>query len=89
MSLGRPWRAFLMANLLDQILTCDEKPATEPPMIASILLLAAQAATTTAPPTARQDCVRAPGSEIKVCGTPPQQEQQQGAYRLPKLPPKA
>ena len=58
-------------------------------MIASILLLAAQAATTTAPPTARQDCVRAPGSEIKVCGTPPQQEQQQGAYRLPKLPPKA
>jgi hypothetical protein len=54
-------------------------------MIALFLLLAAQAAPDTPP---RQSCVRAPGSEITVCGPEPQQ-QQQGAYRIPKLRPKA
>jgi hypothetical protein len=56
-------------------------------MIALFLLLAAQAAPN-APPAAQQNCVRAVGSEIVVCGTPPAQ-QQQGAYRIPRLRPQS
>jgi hypothetical protein len=54
-------------------------------MIALFLLLAAQAAPNAAPPAKQRDCVRAVGSEIMVCGTPPQQQEQQGIYRLPNL----
>jgi hypothetical protein len=59
-------------------------------MIALFLLLAAQAAPSAAVQSPRQNCVRAVGSEITVCGTPPQQAQQQAqqappTYRLPRL----
>ena len=63
-------------------------------MIASFLLLAAAVQADASAP--RQDCVRAPGSEIKVCGTPPMQAAEtagpsapQGAYRVPRLARKA
>jgi hypothetical protein len=46
-------------------------------MIGLFLLLSAQTA-------AQPFCVRAVGSEIVVCGLPPQQLQ--GSYRLPQLP---
>jgi hypothetical protein len=49
-------------------------------MIALFLLLAG-AAPTSMP---QQSCVRAIGSEFKICGTPPAQ-QQQVTYRLPNL----
>jgi hypothetical protein len=60
-------------------------------MIASFLLLAAAMANTA--PAPQQSCVRAPGSEITICGTPPPQSAEtppppQGAYRLPRLAPK-
>lgn len=60
-------------------------------MIALFLLLAAQAAPEAALHPARQrDCVRAVGSEIMVCGTPPAQQAQQSqpTYRLPRLGPR-
>ena len=53
-------------------------------MIALFLLLAAQAAPNAAS-AAQQNCVRAAGSEIVICGTPPEQ-QQQVTYRVPRLP---
>jgi hypothetical protein len=47
------------------------------------------AAPTTAAPAApqpqRRSCARAPGSDTVVCGT----QAQQGAYRIPRLPPTA
>lgn len=56
-------------------------------MIALFLLLSAAAPTTAAPAAGAQrphrSCVRAPGSDVVVCGTQPQQ----GAYRIPRLPP--
>ena len=57
-------------------------------MIGLFLLLSAASAPAASPPPARQNCVRAVGSEIVVCGVPPQQAPQQGAYRIPRLPPK-
>ena len=60
-------------------------------MIAPFLLLAAQAAPNAAPAGAQQSCVRAPGSEIAMCGTPlqtQQTQQTQQTYRLPRLAPK-
>jgi hypothetical protein len=55
-------------------------------MIGLFLLLSAASASAPAasaqPP--QQSCVRAAGSEIVICGTPPQQ----GMYRIPRLPPK-
>ena len=36
------------------------------------------------PQPPQRSCVRAAGSEIVICGTPPQQ----GMYRIPRLPPK-
>jgi hypothetical protein len=56
-------------------------------MIELLLLLSAASASAPAdsaqPP--QRSCVRAAGSEIVICGTPPQQ----GVYRIPRLPPKA
>jgi hypothetical protein len=63
-------------------------------MIALFLLLAAATTPDTAPPAAQPFCVRAVGSEIAVCGTPPQTQQSQQnpqtpqTYRLPRLAPK-
>ena len=71
-------------------------------MIGPLLLLAAQAAPLAAPPAREHNCVRAAGSEIMVCGTPPAQSDEappplphagptlsQGTYRLQRLPPQA
>jgi hypothetical protein len=62
-------------------------------MIALFLLLSAGSAPAVAPQPTQQSCVRAPGSEITVCGpepqAQPQPQPQQGAYRIPKLWPKA
>ena len=57
-------------------------------MIALFLLLSAASASAPvdAPQPPQQSCVRAAGSEIVICGRPP--PQQQGTYRIPKLPPK-
>jgi hypothetical protein len=53
-------------------------------MIALFLLLAGTAPTS----VPQQSCVRAIGSEFKICGVPPaQQQQQQVTYRLPNLRP--
>ena len=60
-------------------------------MIGLFLLLAAATAPDAAPPAAQPFCVRAVGSEIAVCGTPPQTQQTQQTqqtYRLPRLAPK-
>jgi hypothetical protein len=59
-------------------------------MIALFLLLSASAPPAAAP-AAEPSCVRAAGSEIVLCGTPPQSAQApppQGAYRLPRLAPR-
>ena len=62
-------------------------------MIALFLLLSAASAPVGSAPAAKQSCVRAPGSEISVCGTPPQsqpqQQQPQTTYRMPKLAPRS
>jgi len=67
-------------------------------MIALLLLLsAASALPAAAPPSAlatpQQSCVRAAGSEIVVCGTPPPQSRAipppQATYRLPRLAPRS
>jgi hypothetical protein len=60
-------------------------------MIALFLLLSAGSAPAAAPQPTQQSCVRAPGSEITLCGPEPQAQPQpqQGAYRIPKLRPKA
>jgi hypothetical protein len=54
-------------------------------MIALFLLLAGTAPTS----VPQESCVRAIGSEFKICGTPPaqQQQQQQVTYRLPNVRP--
>jgi hypothetical protein len=62
-------------------------------MIALFLLLAAATTPEAAPPAAEPFCVRAVGSQIAVCGTPPQTQQTpaqqiQQTYRLPRLAPK-
>jgi hypothetical protein len=63
-------------------------------MIALFLLLSAPSAAFASPASAaQQSCVRAAGSEIVLCGTPPPQSVEappppQGAYRLPRLAPK-
>jgi hypothetical protein len=63
-------------------------------MIAPFLLLAAATTPDAAPPAAEPFCVRAVGSRIALCGTPPQTrqvqqtQQPQQAYRLPRLAPK-
>ena len=53
-------------------------------MIGLILLLSAATVPVAAPPAVQHSCVRAAGSEIVICGTPPQQ----GMYRIPRLPPR-
>ena len=70
-------------------------------MIAPLLLLAAQAAPFAAQPAREHNCVRAAGSEIMVCGTPPSQTDvappsqdvatslPQGSYRLMNLRPRS
>ena len=58
-------------------------------MIALFLLLSTPSAPDASPQAAPQSCVRAAGSEIVVCGAQPQPQPQQGAYRMPKLRPKA
>jgi hypothetical protein len=60
-------------------------------MIAPFLLLAATVAN--ASPAAQPSCIRAPGSEITLCGIPPAQTTQAapaqpGLYRLPRFGPK-
>ena len=65
-------------------------------MIALFLLLSTPAAPDASPQAVQQSCVRAAGSEIVVCGAPPeaqsqpqpQPQPQQGTYRIPKLRPK-
>ena len=53
-------------------------------MIGLILLMSAASAPVATPPAMQRSCVRAAGSEIVICGTPPQQ----GAYRIPRLAPR-
>jgi hypothetical protein len=63
-------------------------------MIAPFLLLAAATMPDAAPPAAEPFCIRAVGSDIAVCGRPPQTQQAQQTqqapqtYRLPRLAPK-
>lgn len=57
-------------------------------MVALFLLFAAGTVPDSSPP--RQSCIRAVGSEIVLCGTPPGQSggtPLQGTYRLPRLAP--